>query len=353
LTHRVTLMPGDGIGPEVASAALEVVAASGAQIEWDEVMVGQPAIKEFGTPLPDAVLRSLKKTRVGIKGPVTTQVGKGFPSANVTLRKQLDLFANLRPVLSLPGVKARYKNIDLVIVRENTEDLYAGVEHRLTPGVVGSMKIITWDACTRIAKFAFEYAVERGRKKVTAVHKANIMKIADGLFLEACRKIAKRYPPIEYEEVIVDALSMKLVVNPYQFDILLCTNLYGDIISDLCAGLVGGLGVVPGANFGKRGAVFETVHGSAPDIAGRGIANPTAMILAAELMLRHLGESAAADRIHDALINVLSSRRKKSLTPDIGGSGTTQGFTEALLAAMRGLTESELTRPYAVQGRIA
>lgn len=332
MPQRVTLMPGDGIGPEVAKAAIEVVAASGADIEWDEVEVGASAVQKHGMPLPDYVFKSLAKTKVGLKGPITTPVAKGFRSANVALRKELDLYANLRPVASLPGVKSRYDDVDVVVVRENTEDLYSGVEHEVTPHVVESVKIITWDACTRIARFAFEYSERMGRKKVSSVHKANIMKVSDGLFLTACRKIAKRHPNIQYDEVIVDALCMKLVLNPNQFDVLLCTNLYGDIVSDLCAGLVGGLGLVPGANFGKRGAVFETVHGSAPDIAGKGIANPMAMIMSAELMLRYLGETEAADRIQRALHQAL--RNKKALTPDIGGSGTTLTFTESILRAL-------------------
>ncbi|HWP59389.1 MAG TPA: isocitrate/isopropylmalate dehydrogenase family protein [Candidatus Acidoferrales bacterium] len=330
MAHRVTLMAGDGIGPEVTAAAVEVVEASGAKIVWDEVEVGASAVKKYGTPLPANVFTSLGKTKVGLKGPIETPIARGFPSANVALRKELNLYANLRPVKSLPGVKSRYENVDLVVVRENTESLYAGVEHTVAPGVVESVKIITWEACTRIAKFAFDYAARMGRKRVTAVHKANIMKLSDGLFLEAARKVAKRYPKIRYDEVIVDALCMKLVVNPNQFDLLLCENLYGDIVSDLCSGFVGGLGMAPGANIGLRGAVFEPVHGSAPDIAGKGIANPAAMILAAELMLQHLGERKAAAKIHRALLAAL--RTKKALTPDLGGKGTTRSFTDAILA---------------------
>ena len=332
MVHRVTLMAGDGIGPEVTQAAVRVVEASGAKILWDRVEVGSSAVKRHGNPLPAAVFTSLAKTRVGLKGPIETPIAKGFPSANVALRKELNLYANLRPVKSLPGVKSRYDNVDLVVVRENTESLYAGVEHTVAPGVVESVKIITWEACTRIAKFAFEYAERTRRKKITAVHKANIMKLSDGLFLQASRKIAKRYPGIHYDEVIVDALCMKLVVNPNQFDILLCENLYGDIVSDLCSGFIGGLGMAPGANIGARGAVFEPVHGSAPDIAGKGIANPAAMILAAELMLHHLDEARAARKIHGALLSVLN--RKKALTPDLGGKGTTETFTAAILRAI-------------------
>jgi isocitrate dehydrogenase (NAD+) len=309
-----------------------VVEASGAKILWDKVEVGSSAVKRHGTPLPAEVFTSLTKTRVGLKGPIETPIAKGFPSANVALRKELNLYANLRPVKSLPGVKSRYDNVDLVVVRENTESLYAGVEHTVAPGVVESVKIITWEACTRIAKFAFEYAERMRRTRITAVHKANIMKLSDGLFLQASRKIAKRYPKIRYDEVIVDALCMKLVVNPNQFDILLCENLYGDIVSDLCSGFVGGLGMAPGANIGARGAVFEPVHGSAPDIAGKGIANPAAMILAAELMLHHLDETKAARKIRGALLTVLS--HKKALTPDLGGKGTTETFTAAILRAI-------------------
>jgi isocitrate dehydrogenase (NAD+) len=329
MVHRVTLMPGDGIGPEVTRSAVRVVEASGAKILWDEVEVGSSAVKKHGTPLPAEVFTSLGRTQVGLKGPIETPIAKGFPSANVALRKELNLYANLRPVKSLPGVKSRYDNVDLVVVRENTESLYAGVEHTVAPGVVESVKIITWEACTRIAKFAFEYAERLRRTRITAVHKANIMKLSDGLFLEASRKIAKRYPKIRYDEVIVDALCMKLVVNPNQFDILLCENLYGDIVSDLCSGFVGGLGVAPGANIGLHRAVFEPVHGSAPDIAGKGIANPVAMILAAELMLHHLGETRPARKIRGALLKVLKNR--KVLTPDLGGTGTTDTFTAAIL----------------------
>jgi isocitrate dehydrogenase (NAD+) len=311
---------------------VKVVEASGAKIQWDEIEVGAPAVKKHGTPLPVDVFTSLAKTKVGLKGPIETPIAKGFPSANVALRKELNLYANLRPVKTLPGVKSRYENVDLVVVRENTESLYAGVEHTVAPGVVESVKIITWVACRRIAKFAFEYAERMARKRITAVHKANIMKLSDGLFLEASRKIAKRHPKIRYDEVIVDALCMKLVVNPNQFDILLCENLYGDIVSDLCSGFVGGLGMAPGANIGSRGAVFEPVHGSAPDIAGKGVANPAAMIMAAELMLNYLGEKKAAIKIHKALLKVL--KNKKVLTPDLGGRGSTETFTNSVLQAL-------------------
>lgn len=325
-------MPGDGVGPEITEAMLAVIEAAGLRIDWREVPVGETAIAESGMPLPPEVFKSLAKTRCGLKGPIATPIGKGFTSANVTLRKQLGLYANLRPSRSLPGVKTRFGDLDLVVVRENTESLYSGVEHKVAPGVIESLKIITWDACSRIAKFAFDFAERHGRKKVTAVHKANIMKLSDGLFLEACQRVAKKHPNIVYEEAIVDAVCMKLVINPQQFDILLCENLYGDIISDLCGGLVGGLGLVPGANLGKRAAIFEPVHGSAPDIAGKGIANPTAMILAAVMMLRHLGEQAAGDRVENAVIKALQN--KKAATPDIGGRGTTESFTKALIKAL-------------------
>ncbi len=330
--HKVTLMPGDGIGPEVASAAQQVVAASGAKIEWLTVEIGLGAIEKTGTALPPAVFASLKKTKVGLKGPTTTPVGRGHASANVALRKALTLYANLRPVKNLPGVKSRFEDVDLVIVRENTEDVYSGIEHTVAPGVVECSKIITWEACTRVAKFAFEYATRMGRKRVTAVHKANIMKLSDGLFLAACRKIAKKYPKIQHDDVIVDALCMKLVMTPEKFDILLCENLYGDIVSDLCAGLVGGLGMVPGANIGTKAAVFETVHGSAPDIAGKGLANPTAMILTAEMLLRHLGEHKAADKLRRGVEAVLKSG--KCVTPDIGGKATTTQMAEAIVKTM-------------------
>lgn len=328
MAHRVTLLPGDGIGPEITAATRLVVSASGAPIEWEELQVGEGAVERSGTPLPQEVLRSLRRNEVGLKGPITTTVGRGFPSTNVALRKQLGLYANLRPIKSLPGVHAIYSNIDLVVVRENTEDLYAGVEHQVTHGVVECVKIITWEACKRIADFAFSYAARMGRTKVTAVHKANIMKLSDGLFLRACQKTAKRHPAIEYEEIIVDAACMKLVMSPDRFDVVLCENLYGDIISDLCGGLIGGIGLASGANFGRKRALFETVHGSAPDIAGQGIANPTAMILAAEMMLRYLGIVAAADKVHRAVETVLG--QKRHITPDLGGRATTMQMAEAI-----------------------
>ncbi|MGH7602289.1 MAG: isocitrate/isopropylmalate dehydrogenase family protein, partial [bacterium] len=288
--QRVTLIPGDGIGPEVSAAAVKVIEAAGANLEWEEVEAGIGVVEKYGKPLPDHVIETIKKNKIALKGPLTTIVGKGFASVNVELRKTLDLYANLRPVHNLPGITSRFGDIDLVVVRENTEDLYTGIEHRIAPGVTQSLKIITGKASKRIAEFAFDYAVKHRRKKVTAVHKANIMKISDGLFLETAKKVAKKYPKIKYQEVIVDNLCMQLVMKPQQYDVLVLTNLYGDIVSDLCAGLVGGLGLVPGANIGDKYAVFEAVHGSAPDIAGKGIANPLAILLSGILMLEHIGQ---------------------------------------------------------------
>src|SRR5918996_1633294 len=288
MPHRITLISGDGIGPEVASAVVRIIEASGVEIEWEEHIAGQQALDQFGKTLPDELLESIKRNKVGLKGPITTPVGKGFTSVNVGLRKALDLYANLRPVWNLPAVKSRFSGVDLVIVRENTEDLYAGLEHIVVPGVVESLKIITEAASTRIAKFAFEQARRRGRKKVTAVHKANIMKLGDGLFLECARTVAADYPDIQFDDRIVDAACMHLVMHPERLDVLLLPNLYGDIVSDLCAGLVGGLGVVPAANLGENGVgVFEAVHGTAPDIAGRDIANPTALLLSAGFFVPH------------------------------------------------------------------
>jgi len=327
LAHTATLIPGDGIGPEVTDAAVSVVAAAGVDISWERVDAGGEVAARYGTPLPESVLNSVRVNRVALKGPVTTPVGEGFGSVNVALRKGLNLYACLRPVRSLPGVRSRYQDIDLVVVRENTEGLYSGIEHLVVPGVAESLKIITEQASTRIAHFAFRYARQNGRRKVTAVHKANIMKVSDGLFLESVRRARRSYPDIEYEELIVDAVCMNLVRDPYRFDVLLMENLYGDILSDLCAGLVGGLGVVPGANIGDDCAVFEAVHGSAPDIAGKGIANPTACILSAAMMLDHIGERPAATRVREALSSVLAEG--SVLTPDLGGHATTRQMTQA------------------------
>jgi isocitrate dehydrogenase (NAD+) len=330
--RTVTLIPGDGIGPEITEAVTEILAASGAGIAWERHDAGEESVKLVGTPLPPSVIASIQQTKVCLKGPVTTPVGKGFKSVNVALRQGLDLYANLRPVRNLPGVPARYVDVDLIVVRENTEDLYSGLEHIVVPGVVESIKVITEKASTRIARYAFEYARTNGRRKVTAVHKANIMKLSDGLFLDCFRKIAAEYPEIEANDVIVDALCMKLVMNPTPFDVLLLENLYGDIVSDLASGLVGGLGVTPGANFGTTCAVFESVHGSAPDIAGKGIANPTALLLSATMMLRHLGKQECADRIETSLFASLEAGTAR--TRDIGGSATTKQFTEAVLARL-------------------
>ena len=328
----ITLIPGDGIGPEVTAAVVRILGRTGLAIEWDSHDAGATALERHGVTLPEPLLDSIRRNRVALKGPVTTPVGKGFTSVNVGLRKALDLFANLRPVRSLPGVPSRYDNVDLVIVRENTEDLYAGIEHEVVPGVVESLKITTEASTSRIARFAFEYARAHGRRRVTAVHKANIMKMGDGLFLESVRKVAAGYPEIAADERIVDAICMQLVLNPNQFDVLVLPNLYGDIVSDLCAGLVGGLGVVPGANLGTDAAVFEAVHGSAPDIAGRNLANPTALLLSAVLMLRHIGEPAAADRVMGALDAVLTEGKVR--TRDLGGSAGTSEFADAVCARL-------------------
>ena len=332
MSHTITLIPGDGIGPEVTAAVLRVVAATGVSIEWERHIAGVQAFERTGKALPVELIDSIRRNTVALKGPVSTPIGEGFSSVNVGLRKALELYANLRPVWNLPGVPARFEGVDLVIVRENTEDLYAGLEHEVVPGVVESLKIITERASTRIAQFAFDYARRHGRKRVTAIHKANIMKLGDGLFLSCVRAAAPAYPDIVYDERIVDAACMHLVMNPGQFDVLVMPNLYGDIVSDLCAGLVGGLGVVGSANLGAETAVFEAVHGSAPDIAGKNVANPTALLLSAVLMLRHIDEVAAADRIMKALETVLSSGATR--TRDLKGSATTTEFTDALCRAM-------------------
>jgi isocitrate dehydrogenase (NAD+) len=328
MTPTITLIPGDGIGPEVTDAVLRILGTAGFDARWERHDAGIPAIERSGKPLPPELLDSIRRNRVALKGPITTPVGHGFASVNVGLRKSLDLYANLRPVFNLPGVPSRFAGVDLVIVRENTEDLYAGLEHEIIPGVVESLKIITRSASTRIARFAFDYARRNGRKRVTGVHKANIMKLGDGLFLESVREVAARYPDIAYDERIVDAACMRLVLDPGRFDVMLMPNLYGDIVSDLCAGLVGGLGVVGSANIGDDAALFEAVHGSAPDIAGQDLANPTALLLSALLMLRHLGEARTADRIMAALTCVLTERGVK--TRDLGGSASTTEFTDAV-----------------------
>ena len=329
MSYTVTLIPGDGIGPEVTSAAIKVLEATGVKFVWEPVKAGQEVLEEYGTPLPQYVLDSVKKNKVAFKGPLTTPIGTGFRSANVALRKELDLFANVRPSVTFPGVKSRYENVDLIVVRENTEDLYAGVEHMVGKDAAESIKIITRAASERIARHAFTLAKNQGRKKVTCVHKANIMKLSDGLFLESCRKVAAEFPEIQFEDMIVDAMCMRLVQQPENYDVLVMANLYGDIVSDLCAGLVGGLGVAPGGNFGENGAVFEPVHGSAPDIAGQGKANPLAQILTGVMMLRHLGELEAADRVQQAVNKVLAEG--KVVTPDLGGSATTNEMAQEVI----------------------
>ncbi|MGE0451476.1 MAG: isocitrate dehydrogenase (NAD(+)) [Vicinamibacterales bacterium] len=332
MTHTITLIPGDGIGPEVTEAVVRIVAAAGVSIDWDRHVAGVLAVERGDVPLPTELLDSIRRNKVALKGPVTTPIAAGFTSVNVGLRKALDLFANLRPVWSMPGVPSRYQNIDMVIVRENTEDLYAGLEHQVVPGVVESLKIITEQASTRIGRFAFDYARKHGRRKVTSIHKANIMKLSDGLFIESVRRVAHDYPEIAYDEKIVDAACMHLVMKPEQFDVLVMPNLYGDIVSDLCAGLVGGLGVVGAANLGTETAVFEAVHGSAPDIAGMNQANPTALLLSAVLMLRHIDESSAADRVMAALGRVLESGEAR--TRDLGGTTSTFEFADAVCRAI-------------------
>jgi isocitrate dehydrogenase (NAD+) len=327
-THAITLIAGDGIGPEVTAAVVTILEAAGLKADWDAHLAGVLALERHGETLPAALLDSIRRNKVALKGPVTTPVGGGFTSVNVGLRKALDLFANLRPVWNIPSVPSRYEGVDLVIVRENTEDLYAGLEHEVIPGVVESLKIITAAASTRIARFAFDYAQRHGRKRVTAVHKANIMKMSDGLFLSSARAVAGGYPSIVFDDRIVDAACMQLVMNPAQFDVLLLPNLYGDIVSDLCAGLVGGLGVVPGANLGTEIGVFEAVHGSAPDIAGKGVANPMALLGSALLMLRHIDEGGIADRISRALRDVLAEGTIR--TRDLGGTASTIEFTNAI-----------------------
>jgi isocitrate dehydrogenase (NAD+) len=332
--HKVTLIPGDGIGPEVAAAARKAVDATGVKIEWEVAELSGDIIVKNNGAIPDSVLESIERTSVGLKGPVTTPIGGGYTSVNVGLRKKLDLFANVRPVHSLPGIATRFQDvvIDMVIFRENTEDLYAGLEHEVVKDVVTGLKVITRTASIRIAEYAFFYAAVNNRRKVTAIHKANIMKLADGLFLRCCREVAAKYPQIQYTEMIVDNASMQLVTRPEQFDVLLLPNLYGDIVSDLAAGLVGGLGIVPGANMGEKCAVFEAVHGSAPDIAGKGLANPTAMMFSSVMMLRHLKEVAASEKLKAAVEKVYTE--KKHTTRDVGGKSTTAQFTDAVIAAL-------------------
>src|ERR1700728_3359599 len=331
MKHTITLIPGDGIGPEVSAAVKKIISAAGVDIAWDEI-AARAEIERRGLDFMQAgVLESIRKNKVALKGPLTTAVVGGPPSINVALRKALDLYANVRPVKNLEGAQSRFLGVDLVLIRENTEDLYSGLEHTVVPGVVESLKIITEKASTRIARFAFEFARKYGRKKIHAVHKANIMKLSDGLFLTCCRKVAEEYKDIEYKELIIDNACMQMVLNPHQFDMLVLTNLYGDIMSDLAAGLVGGLGVVPSGNMGETVAVFEAVHGTAPDIAGKDIANPTALLMSAILMLRHVNEGSAASKIEEALHLVY--RRGKLLTRDVGGTASTAEFTAAVIGA--------------------
>jgi isocitrate dehydrogenase (NAD+) len=330
MVYAITLIPGDGIGPEVVAAAVRVLTATGLEFEWHTEVAGASAIGTDGSALPQRVLDSIRKHKLALKGPTETPVGTGHRSVNVELRKTLDLYANLRPVRTLPGVKSRYEGVDLIVVRENTEDLYSGLEHIVVPGVVESIKIITEKASTRIARFAFDHARKKGRKRVTAVHKANIMKLSDGLFLDCCRRVAKDHPQISYDEMIVDNTCMQLVLDPTRFDILLLENLYGDIVSDLCAGFIGGLGMAPGANIGESVAVFEAVHGSAPDIAGKNVANPMALVLSSAMMLDHVGEVEAAGRVREAVYAVL--REGKVLTRDLGGNAGTTQIAEAIAA---------------------
>ena len=329
MKHTITLIPGDGIGPEIVAATVRVIEATGVDIEWETQILGSHALEKFGDTLPDASIEAMRRTKVSLKGPITTPVGKGFTSVNVGLRRALDLYANLRPVKALPNVPCRYPELDLVIVRENTEGLYSGLEHIVVPGVVESLKVSTEKACTRIAKFAFEYARANGRKKATAVHKANIMKLSDGLFLDCFYNVAKDFPDIEAEDKIIDNCCMQLVMRPEQFDVLVMENLYGDIVSDLCAGLIGGLGLAPGANIGELGAVFEAVHGSAPDIAGQGVANPTALMLSAIQMLRYIGEREAAAKFESALFRTFEEG--KYITRDLGGNAKTAEFANAII----------------------
>lgn len=332
MPHTITLIPGDGIGPEVSAAVKTILEAAGVQIVWDEIAARAEFERRGISFMKSGVLESIRKNRVALKGPMMTAVAGGAPSINVGLRQALDLYANLRPVKNLEGVQSRFLGVDVVIVRENTEDLYAGLEHTVVPGVVESLKIITEKASTRVARFAFEYARKHGRKKIHAIHKANIMKLSDGLFLTSVRNVAPEFPEIEYKELIIDNACMQIVLDPQQFDVLLLTNLYGDIMSDLAAGLVGGLGVVPSGNIGEHVAVFEAVHGTAPDIAGKGVANPTALLMSGIMMLDHIGEIAAARRIEASLHKVY--REGKSLTRDVGGQATTAAFTAAVIASL-------------------
>src|SRR5260221_5604152 len=333
IKHKVTLIPGEGIGPEVAAATRRILEATGVQFEWEEIAGRSDSSSDQAKSVNQAAVEAVRRNRVALKGPMATAIAGGAPSVNVALRKALELYANLRPVKNMPGVKSHFQNVDLILVRENTEDLYSGLEHEVVPGVVESLKISTEKASTRIAKFAFEYARRHGRKKIHAIHKANIMKLSDGLFLRSVRAVAEQFPAIEYKELIVDNACMQIVMDPLQFDMLLLPNLYGDVMSDLAAGLVGGLGVVPSANIGDNCAMFEAVHGTAPDIAGKGFANPTALLMSSILMLDHLGERVAAERIQTALEEVY--RQAKHTTRDVGGKAGTEEFADAVIAALK------------------
>lgn len=339
MTHRITLIPGDGIGPEVCKATVRILEATGVKFEWETFQAGAEAFEKYKEYIPKDLNESIERTRVGLKGPVTTPVGGGFASINVQLRKRFELYANFRPIRNLPHIPTRYPDVDLIILRENTEGLYSGIEHEVVPGVVESLKIITEKASTRIARFAFEYARKNKRKRIHAIHKANIMKLSDGLFLRCSREVAQEYPEVTYAEHIVDNTCMQLVLNPYQYDMLVLENLYGDIISDLCAAFVGGLGLVPGANIGDRCAIFEAVHGSAPDIAGKNLANPTALLRSGLLMLRHIGEHEAALKIRNALDEVYRHRDK--LTRDVGGKAGTSEFADAVIEAIETAPSSQ------------
>ncbi|HKE34335.1 MAG TPA: isocitrate dehydrogenase (NAD(+)) [Candidatus Acidoferrum sp.] len=332
MKHKVTLIPGEGIGPEVANATRRMLEAAGVQIEWEEIAGRADESSDQGQRVNQAAIESVRRNRVALKGPMATAIAGGAPSVNVALRKSLDLYANLRPVKNVPGVKSHFENVDLILVRENTEDLYSGLEHEVVPGVVESLKIITEKASTRIARFAFDYARRHGRRKIHAIHKANIMKLSDGLFLRSVRTVAAQFPEIQYQELIVDNACMQIVMDPLQFDMLLLPNLYGDVMSDLAAGLVGGLGVVPSANIGDNSAMFEAVHGTAPDIAGKGLANPTALLMSGLLMLDHLGERAAAQRIDAALLKTY--REGIHTTKDVGGKAGTEQFANAVIDAL-------------------
>ena len=332
MQYPITLIPGDGIGPEVIGATVQILEATGLDFAWETQEAGSDVMTKYGTSLPDEVLNSVAKNKLALKGPITTPIGMGYTSPNVTLRKRLGLYANVRPARNLPGITTPFKNVDIVVVRENSEDLYSGIEHVVVPGVVESLKVITEVACTRIAKHAFNYAVSNNRKKVTAVHKANIMKLSDGLFLECCKRVARDFQQIEYEEMIVDNCCMQLVTRPSRFDVMVMENLYGDIISDLVSGLVGGLGVTGSANIGADAVVYEAVHGSAPDIAGKGLANPTAVLMSAIMMLKQLNETDAATRVESALFRVFEDH--KHITRDLGGTAGTQEFVDAVIGAM-------------------